>query len=178
MTSTTWRAAALAAALLTLAGCTTSAPTAEPSPQADAVEIRDPWVKAADSGMTAAFARIENRGDADVTVVAVSSPASAGVQLHETVADGSGTSTMQQIPELTIPSGASRTLEAGGDHLMLMDIARPLVPGDEIVVTLEFADGSTLDFRATVKDFAGADEEYVGGMGLGDDGSMDMGDDG
>lgn len=44
----------------------------------------------------------------------------------------------------------------------------PLAAGEEATFTLTFSDGSTIDFTAPVKDYTGANEEYVG-----DD--MDMG---
>lgn len=43
---------------------------------------------------------------------------------------------------------------------MLMELTAPLLPGDEVELTLEFTDGTEHPFTATVKDFAGAQEHY------------------
>ncbi len=43
---------------------------------------------------------------------------------------------------------------------MLMDLAEPVPPGDEITLTLHLADGTTVDVTAVAKPFAGGDETY------------------
>lgn len=158
-----------------LAGCGSSADSTAPGPDtqaADAVAVSDAWVKAADSGMSAAFGLLENTGDADVTIVSATSPASTMLELHETVANDAGEMVMQEKDGgFTIPAGGALTLEPGGNHIMLMDLVEPVLAGDEITFTLAFSDGSTLEILAPAKDFAGADETYEG-----DDGEMDMGD--
>lgn len=55
----------------------------------------DPWVKAADSGMTAAFGTLVNEGDTDVTVLAATSDVTPAMELHETVATDDGAMAMQ-----------------------------------------------------------------------------------
>lgn len=160
----------LVAAALALTGCaSTSTSTAGADPESDSLSILDPWVKSAESGMSAAFGELENSGPTAVTVVSISSPASSAMELHETVDDGSGSMKMQEIDGgFVIPAGGSLTLEPGGNHFMLMDLTAPLVAGEEVSFTVTLSDGSTFDFTAPVKDFSGANEEYV------DDG-MDMG---
>lgn len=51
-------------------------------------------------------------------------------------------------------------LEPGGDHLMIMDLSRPVQPGEDVTITLELDDGSTMDVVSTAKEFSGADEDY------------------
>lgn len=135
------------------------------------LEVRDPWAKAADQGMSAAFGTLHNPTDADVVVVAASSPSSTMVELHETV-EVDGVMQMQQVEGFTVPAGGDVVLDPGGNHLMFMGLTAPLVPGDEVTVALELADGTTLDVVAPVKEFAGANETYAGG----DDHDHDMGD--
>jgi copper(I)-binding protein len=131
------------------------------------ITIDDAWVKAADSGMSAAFGEIENTGDAAITVVAVTSPASTALELHETVADASGAMVMQQKEGgFTIPAGGALTLEPGGNHIMLMDLVDPLRAGDEVTFTLTFSDDSTFAFTAPAKDYSGANESYMGDMDM------------
>lgn len=83
-------AAVLAAAILTVgvAGCGSSdspstaqagpsasaSASASANPDAGVLGIRDPWVKAADKGMTAAFGTLVNDGDTDVTVTSATTP--------------------------------------------------------------------------------------------------------
>lgn len=170
----------LVAAALGLAGCASTDTGTTAATEADSVTITDAWVKAADSGMSAAFGELANTGDSDAAIVSITSDASSMMELHEVVDDGSGSMVMQQKDGgFVIPAGGSLTLEPGGFHFMLMDLTAPLVAGDEATFTVTFEDGSTMDFTAPVKDFTGADENYNGGgMDMGDDHSgMDMGGD-
>lgn len=130
--------------------------------QASSVEIRDPWIKAADQGMTAAFATVVNDGNEAVKIVSASAASAAKtVELHEMAEDSSGSMVMRKKPDgLTVKAGQSHDLDPGGDHLMFMDIASAIKPGDEVAITLTFADDSTLDFTAPARSFAGAQEDY------------------
>lgn len=130
------------------------------------ITVTDPWVKAADDGMTAAFGTVVNGTGSDLVLTAVTTPATDMVQLHETTSDGSGGMSMQEKEDgFELPAGAELVLEPGGDHIMLMDLPEPLQPGDEIELTLVFSEGTEYPFTATVKDFTGAEENYAPGEG-------------
>ncbi|MFI5833419.1 copper chaperone PCu(A)C [Micromonospora sp. NPDC051300] len=149
-------------------GSTTAAPTASASASASAAAgvlgVRDPWVKAADKGMTAAFGTLVNDGDADVTITKAATEVSP-MELHEmTMKDGK----MVMQPKeggIVVKAHSRATLEPGGDHLMLMNIAKPVKAGDELSFTLTFADGRTQTFTAVAKPFTGAQESYAPGHG-------------
>ncbi|MFY1694705.1 MULTISPECIES: copper chaperone PCu(A)C [unclassified Solwaraspora] len=163
---------------VTLAGCGDgdASSQAQPSPDASAgatasaeatagLVVRDPWVKAADDGMTAAFGVLVNDTDADITITGVSTDISP-IELHE-MAMADGAMVMREKPGgIVVPAGGSHTLEPGGDHIMLMDIAQPVQPGDEVTFTVTFADGATSQFTAVAKPFAGAEESYDPGTGM------------
>ncbi|EID16113.1 copper chaperone PCu(A)C [Mycolicibacterium phlei] len=142
----------------------TTACAAEPEkgPMAEAVWVKDQWANAADTGMAAVFGSIANTGAREVRIVGGTSPQAGTVEIHEVVADDSGAKTMRQKEGgLAIPAGEARELIPGGDHLMLMDLTEPLLPGADVEVTLRFEDGSTLPVTAQVRDFAGGNEEYA-----------------
>lgn len=170
--------AVLAALALALAGCGTTAGASPDAgdgaaaPAGQNVTLADGWVKAADSGMSAAFGELTNAGPDDVTVVSATTEASSMLELHETVENESGEMIMREIEGgFVIPAGDTLTLAPGGSHIMLMDLTDPLEAGEEVTFTLTFADDSTFEFTAPVKDYSGANENYVGG-----DAEMDMGD--
>lgn len=183
---TTRRATLLGAtvtlALLAVAGCSgtpsgtassNASSGASASKAADHLTATDPWIKAAESGMTAAFAVLHNDGDQDVTVVGATSDLSP-VELHEMATDDSGAMVMRQKEGgLTIPAGGEHALEPGGDHLMLMELSAPVQAGAEYDVTLELSDGSTLVVTAPARTFAGAKESYDDGHDEGHDMSHD-----
>jgi len=158
--------AVAALSLCALSGCAPQSAPADTAgaPAADAVTIDDAWVKSADEGMSAAFGTLVNTGDADVTVIAVTSAASSMLELHETVENESGEMVMREIEGgFVIPAGGELALEPGADHIMLMDLAAPLRAGDEVTFMLTFSDESTSDFTAPVKDYSGANENYESG---------------
>ncbi|WP_415975690.1 copper chaperone PCu(A)C [Rhodococcus sp. 077-4] len=159
--------AAVSATALILSGCSSNEP-ATTAPESDSLVVREQWVKAADSGMTAAFAELQNTGDSDVHVVGASSPSSSRMELHEMATGADGAMVMRpKDGGFVIPAGGTHVLAAGGDHLMLMDVTSPLTPGSDAEFTLEFEDASTTTFTAQVRDFSGAQENYQpGGMSM------------
>jgi periplasmic copper chaperone A len=175
--------AAGAAALLAACGlsaCSSSTDTgaaASSAPPASAatcpVTIADAWVKAADSGMTAAFGTLSNPSSEAVTITAASSPATSMMELHEVV-EADGQMVMQpKEGGFPVPAGGSLTLEPGGYHLMLMDVTDPIETGEDVAFTLTCSTGATMTFTAQAKTFEGGDETYVGDGMDGMDG-MDM----
>lgn len=151
-------AAALAVTSLSACGGEKSE-AAAPAPAA-ALTVKDPWVKAADSGMTAAFGTLINNTGTDVTVVSVASPASP-MELHEMAMEDGKMVMRPKEGGFTIKAGGTHELSPGGDHLMLMKPSAPIKPGDELQFTLTLADGGTVSFSAVAKPFAGAGESYA-----------------
>ncbi|MGC4746739.1 copper chaperone PCu(A)C [Micromonospora sp. DT201] len=164
--------AVLLAAGVAACGSSEDSPSAAPSPSAVAsagattgvVGIRDPWVKAADKGMTAAFGTLVNDADTDVTITGASTEVSP-MELHE-MAMKDGKMVMQAKPGgIVIKAKSTHVLEPGGDHLMLMEVKQPVRAGDELTFTLTFTDGRTQTFSAVAKPFTGAQESYAPGHG-------------
>lgn len=166
----TRRAALAAALLLPLAACSSDpsdgseaggAASDGGGTSAEGLTLVDPWVKAAEEGMTSAFGTLTNATGRALQLISASTPSAGMVELHETMGDGSGGMSMQEKEGgFPIPDGGELVLEPGGDHLMLMDLSAPLRPGDEVELTLQCEDGTELVVTATVKDFAGAQEHY------------------
>ncbi|GAA3388634.1 copper chaperone PCu(A)C [Cryptosporangium minutisporangium] len=184
MYCSTRRARGLAVLTLTvvsaglLAGCgnsdnsSTSTPSTSVSPTvsesaATAVSITDPWVKAADKGMTAAFGTLVNNTDKPLTVVSASSSVSV-MELHEMVMKDGKMIMQPKTNGFTLPAKGSHELSPGGDHLMFMDVKTPVKAGDEVTITLKLSDGSSVPFTAVGKPYSGAEESYA------PDGGMDM----
>lgn len=140
----------------------------DPATQAESVTVSEQWVKAADSGMTAAFGELANTSNTDARLVAVSSPVTGEMEIHEMATGDTGAMVMREKEGgLVIPAKGSHSLEPGGDHLMFMDITAPVTAGQTVDFTLTFDDGSTQDVQAQVRDFSGNQENY-------DPGTTDM----
>ncbi|MDN5755569.1 MULTISPECIES: copper chaperone PCu(A)C [Micrococcaceae] len=163
--------------LLALAACGGTGTQQAGQPQAESVQIHDTWVKAAPKGMSAAFGTLENTSDSPVTITSVTTPASKEVQLHETVENESGQMVMREKDGgFTIEPGKSLDLKPGADHIMLMDLGKPIVSGDNVDFVVTFTDDSTQKFTAPAKDYSGANENYSGDDNSSsmDHGDMDM----
>ena len=140
----TRRAALAAALLLPLAACSSDpsdgseaggAASDGGGTSAEGLTLVDPWVKAAEEGMTSAFGTLTNATGRDLQLISASTPSSGMVELHETMGDGSGGMSMQEKEGgFPVPDGGELVLEPGGNHLMLMDLAAPLRPGDEVEI--------------------------------------------
>ncbi len=154
---------ALALALLLVLTACQSSPGDPASTSPGGLAMTDSWVKAADSGMTAAFGTLTNATDHTVTLVSATSSVSP-MELHEVVADASGTMVMQpKAGGFVIAAGDSLTLAPGGQHLMFMKLSSALAPGEDVTFTVTADDGSTWTFTAPVRSFTGAQESYQGG---------------
>lgn len=166
----------LAGGALVLSACSGDDATASTDPAAEtgqaSVSVRDPWVKAVDTGMTSAFGIITNPSDTELVLVEAATTVASEVELHDTVDNGGQTQMRELETGFVIPADGEHELAPGGDHLMLMGVDEAIRPGDVVTFTLTFDDGSTLEVDAPAKDFSGAQEEYApetDGMHEGDD---------
>ncbi len=158
----------LAAALLACGDDTPAASpqasTSAPMPSATAspstVTVSDAWVRAADGGMTGAFGVISNDGPDDLTLVSASSPAAAAVELHEVVTVDGQAVMQPKAGGFLVPGVGGHVLEPGADHIMLMGLTSPLLPGDDVEISLTFDDGTTLTYTAQVRSAEVGDETY------------------
>ncbi|WP_380168939.1 copper chaperone PCu(A)C [Jannaschia sp. R86511] len=177
-TTTPLLAAALLAATALSACGDSDASSSDGSTAAGSTGLRldDGVVRAADSGMTAAFGTLVNDGDEDVVVVSATSDVAEVMELHEVV-ESDGAMVMQEKDGgFVVPAGGSHLLEAGGDHVMFMGLTDGLEAGETVTWTLELEDGSVVELSAPVRDIAAGDEEYMGDMEMGDDMDMESGD--
>ena len=119
----------------------------------------------ASTGFGAVYLDIVNTGDTDDELVGASVPEEiAGVvEIHETVMVGDGDMSasasempgmqgmqMRQVDGVPVPAGETVTLEPGGLHVMLIELATDLEDGDSFEVDLEFAEAGTRTVTATV----------------------------
>lgn len=156
------------------ASATTSTSTSTTGPAsaspAAALTLQDAWVKASANpgGMTAVFGVLRNTGTTAVTVTSAASPVARSVELHEVaMVDGA----MKMRPKaggFVVPAGGTHELAPGGDHIMLMGLAGPVLPGQSVTVTLTTSTGSAVEVTGIAKQYAGGNEHYApsGGAGM------------
>jgi periplasmic copper chaperone A len=107
--------------------------------------VHDGWIRMLPGGMPmmSGFGRIENACAKPVVIVSASSRAFADASLHATTLEG-GVSRMRPIATLRLGAHKSAVLAPGGLHLMLMQPATQVSPGDRIAITFKLEDGRTL----------------------------------
>jgi copper(I)-binding protein len=89
---------------------------------------------------------IANKGDADDTLKSARTPKAKTVELHQTTVTADGVMQMRKVEDgLPVEAGASLVLKPGGAHLMLLGLEDALKAGEELVLTLEFANAGAVD---------------------------------
>lgn len=121
-----------------------------------ALEVKDPRIKTTKDGATAVFAMIKNTGTDPVTIVSAASPVTGTVMLHKTTKQGGAMKMQAKEGGFTIAGGKTRKLTPGGDHIMLMKLAKPITAGQKVPVTLKLKNGKTQAFTAIGRTLDGA----------------------
>lgn len=152
---------------------TTTSTTAAPA--APELSVTAAWARTSPMVATngAAYFTVTNTGTVDDALVAAAvGPEVAGkVELHETVAvdggmsgnmgdetptTGAGTAMMEMRPvdRIEVPAGGSAELAPGGYHVMLLDLAEPLVVGETFEMTLTFEEAGEQVVMVEIRDAA------------------------
>jgi periplasmic copper chaperone A len=100
-----------------------------------------------------AYLVIRNRTAHDDVLLSATTPRAANVELHATKISN-GTSSMARQTSLPIPVGTEITMEPGGLHFMLMGLNKPLVGGERVPLTLQFAKAGAMTVDVTVRSIA------------------------
>ena len=99
---------------------------------------------------TAAFLVLSNPTAQPVVLKAASTSAADHSMLMVTT-HSDGMSGMKAVPTLTVPARGTLKMGHMGDHVMLMNLKRPLTVGKTLVITLTDTEGRTLKATATVR---------------------------
>ncbi len=105
---------------------------------AEPVALGDAWCRPTPNGrlMTGCYLTMTAR--ADDRLVAVTAAGAGRVELHETRME-SGMMMMHPMADgLALPEGRLVELAPGGNHIMVMGLAEPLVDGDSLELKLDF----------------------------------------
>lgn len=132
----------LAIAALSVAGCGRPAENLsnQAQPTSGGLEVRGQWVRESSAAVpvSAAYGRIRNSGSGAVRLIGGDTPLAGRVEIH-TVVTENGVTRMRPLPDgLAIPAGGEVELRPGGDHIMLMDLKRPIRNGEQVPLTLRF----------------------------------------
>ena len=146
---------ALAAAALSLTACNPSepakAPAAETPTATAAVTATDAWCRPSPNGAKAGGCYVTLTAATDDRLTGGSTPRAASLQVHEMKTENG----MMKMAELTaglpLPAGQAVALAPGGNHLMLIGLTAPLVAGETVPLTFQFASAPAITVQAQVR---------------------------
>jgi copper(I)-binding protein len=117
----------------------------EGSPAADPEHDHE---ETASSGVISAlYLALENNTGTAVQLTGVETGVARVVEMHQTQSQN-GLMQMRPVESVEVPASGEAVFEPGRFHIMLIDINRPLEPGDEVAVTLIFNTGERLELPA------------------------------
>jgi copper(I)-binding protein len=119
--------------------------------------VASPWTRATPGGAKIAggYLKITNHGAAPDRFVGGKSEVSDHVEIHE-MSMTDGVMKMRPLPKgLEIKPGETVELKPGGNHLMFVDLKRPLKQGETVRATLQFEKAGSLDVTFAVNALGG-----------------------
>jgi len=112
-----------------------------------------PWTRATPGGARVAggYLVVRNAGAAPDRLVGGTMERAGRVEIHE-MAVTDGVMRMRPLADgLEIPAGGAVELRPGGYHVMFLDLAAPLVQGEQVRGTLVFERAGTVEVRYAVE---------------------------
>ncbi|MER6212548.1 MULTISPECIES: copper chaperone PCu(A)C [unclassified Streptomyces] len=97
--------------------------------------------------MAGAFMVIKNDSKTADKLLAVTSPLSDDLQVHETKDQK-----MQQVQSMDVPAGGALNLERGGSHIMFMGLKNKPNVGDKVTIELRFEKADPVKVELDVKE--------------------------
>ena len=115
-----------------------------------AITVSDAWVRGTVKGQTTTGAFMTLRSTQALQLIAVSSNVARSSELHRMNVDH-GMMRMRPVHAIAIPAGSAVKLGAGGYHIMLIGLRRPLIVGETVPLTLSFRGASGRDAKLNVE---------------------------
>lgn len=118
----------------------------------EGIEIQDAWARPGRmNGVSAIYMKVLNGSSEADSLIFLSSPVAGLTEVHETYQREEGIMGMRQVEQVIIPALDFLTLEPGGMHVMLMQLNRELAEGDEVELTIDFANAGEINVNAPVQ---------------------------
>jgi len=117
-------------------------------------KINDAWIAAAPPNVVAqaGYLTLENNTSKPMTLLSAASNAFEEIQIHRSTHDeATGLVTMIHEGKAEIPAHKTLQFKPGGYHLMLMKPKSSLKEGDQVAMSLAFADGTEYKITFAVR---------------------------
>jgi len=112
------------------------------------IEVTGAWARptVGPSRVGAAYMTIANKGAAPDRLKSAHTSRAKSVELHQTTMTAEGVMQMRQLGDgLPVEAGSSLVLQPGGAHFMLLGLEDALQAGQNLILTLEFANAGMID---------------------------------
>lgn len=115
------------------------------------------WARATPPGMTVggAYFTIVNGSKQPDTLVSLSSPAAAKVEMHRTSVE-KGLSRMRPAGQIEIAPGQTVKAEPGGFHVMFLGLKSPLSAGMQVPLVLTFQQAGAITVQVEIQSITSA----------------------
>nr|WP_314436520.1 copper chaperone PCu(A)C [uncultured Brevundimonas sp.] len=140
-------------ALMLIAACSpepvrSAADEAKPAAE---VTVSDAWCRPSPNGAQAGACYVTLISEADDKLMGGKTPRASELQVHEMKAEDGVMKMNQILTGMDLKQGQAVMLAPGGAHLMLMGLTAPLVAGETVPLTLEFAAAPAVTVEAVVR---------------------------
>lgn len=126
------------------------APTQKAAANQSTVTIQNAWARPTNKGQEVGAAYMTLTSDQDVSLIKAESNITKSVEIHSMTMQ-KGVMKMRMLETLPLTAGKPYKLEPGGFHLMLFDLKKPLIAGEEVNFELTFKNKNGIEFKQQVK---------------------------
>lgn len=116
----------------------------------DLVSVKDAWVRPTNPGQEVGAAYMTLTSERDVSLVSVETDAAKSVEIHNMTMEN-GVMKMRMLDALPLKAGEPYKLAPGGFHLMLFDLKKPLLLGEQVNLLLTFKKDNKQLFKQNIK---------------------------
>lgn len=116
------------------------------------LRVDQAWTRPTPAGakVTALYMNLQNDGDHPAVIATVEVEGASRAEIHETQME-KGVMLMHAVEGLEIAAHDMKTLAPGGIHVMVYDLPKELVEGDQLKLTLTLKDGRKVGATASTK---------------------------
>lgn len=112
-------------------------------------EVTQAWVKLpAVAGQPAAAYFTIHGGGSDDKLIKIETALARRTDMHESMTGMHNMASMAPIDHIDVPAGATVSFAPGGNHAMIYDLDKIVVPGTAVPLRFGFASGKTAEAEA------------------------------
>ena len=138
-------------AIASFAALTCGSLVVQAQTQAQAINVKDAWVRTSVQGQKATGAFMSITAKEGSKLVSAASPVASVAEVHEMKMDGDVMKMRAVSGGLDLPAGKQIDLKPGGYHIMLMDLKAALPKDTTVPLTLVFKDAKGVESKVELK---------------------------